>query len=116
LQLLSEAGTIVADMTSVPRASPLAVILVLTACGPTYSGRRARELDQGETVQIRHRAGFDLQCPDEQTTLIELDALSYGARGCGRQLRYMKNCARCQWTPAGAVTQIVADDAGADAQ
>lgn len=41
--------------------------------------------------QIRHRAAFDLQCPESQ---IEVQTISsfyaqYGASGCGRQATYV---------------------------
>jgi hypothetical protein len=86
-------------------------LLVFGACGPTHTGVKLRDYEQtyDPDAPERNRASFDLQCPAEQTKLKAIDSMSFGARGCGRQIRYMKRCRRCQWEPAGGVTQVVSN-------
>jgi hypothetical protein len=85
------------------------LMLAWSSCGPTQSGVKLRNYEATHAPDEfeRRRASFDLQCPPEQTKLWSIDAMSLGARGCGRQLRYMKRCRRCQWEPAGSVTNLI---------
>jgi hypothetical protein len=53
--------------------------------------------------QLRARATFDLQCPLPQVEVVELDEMTRGVRGCGKQLTYVEVCDnrvegwRCTW-------------------
>jgi hypothetical protein len=48
----------------------------------------ARERIRGD---LRKRAAFDLQCPEEQIQLTELgDFWTQGATGCGRRATYIR--------------------------
>lgn len=97
-------------MRDLALASSLVISMFALGCWATPSGRKVREIETADSVeQLQRHAGFDLQCPIAQTVVSKLDATSYGARGCGRQVRYVKQCAHCQWTQAGAVTAIVAE-------
>jgi hypothetical protein len=41
------------------------------------------------TSQVRTQAAFDLQCPENEVTVVEIDyRATYGAQGCGRQTTY----------------------------
>jgi hypothetical protein len=42
--------------------------------------------------QLRARAAFDLQCPQEQVGVVEVDNRTKGAQGCGRQALYIEDC------------------------
>lgn len=37
-------------------------------------------------------APFDLNCPYEQIEFIKIDEQTVGARGCGKQVKYVKLC------------------------
>ena len=86
-------------------------LIALSACRPTHSDTALREhvAAHPEDEHAQTRASFDLQCPVKSLELVPLDALSFGARGCGRQVRYQKACHRCQWTPVLATTDLLAD-------
>jgi hypothetical protein len=89
--------------------SATALLLVFSACRPTQTSLKLEEYEKtyDPDAAEKKRASFDLQCPIAQTQLSSIDSMSFGARGCGRQLRYMKRCRRCQWEPAGVVTNVV---------
>ena len=47
----------------------------------------------GASVQQLHsRAAFDLNCPQDQLQVVEIDNRTRGVRGCGRQATYVENC------------------------
>jgi hypothetical protein len=62
----------------------LAAILLLSITGCATSN--------GESA-VRQRAGFDLNCPNEQIRVQELGDKMYGATGCGKRATYVTN--RC---------------------
>ncbi len=45
------------------------------------------------TEQLRARAAFDFKCPQDQVSVVELDARSRGATGCGQRATYVEDCA-----------------------
>jgi len=54
--------------------------------------------------QLRARAAFDLSCEESKIAVVEIDALTRDARGCGQQATYVESCsgapsARCTWVP-----------------
>jgi hypothetical protein len=62
------------------RSAAAATVLSLVACG-------------GATAdQLRARAAFDLNCPQSQVNVVELDERTRGVRGCGQQATYVENC------------------------
>jgi hypothetical protein len=42
--------------------------------------------------QLQTRAAFDLQCPQEQVGIVEIDNRTRGAQGCGRKATYIEDC------------------------
>jgi len=66
---------------------------VLAALALTIMGCGVGGLDT-----LKRRASFDLQCPEQQVQLHELDGgkgvldagATYGVRGCGKQATYVK--------------------------
>ena len=42
--------------------------------------------------QLRKRASFDLDCPEGQITLVEIDPRTTGVRGCDRKATYVETC------------------------
>lgn len=42
--------------------------------------------------QLINRAAFDLQCDADAISVVEIDDLTRGARGCGRQATYVEIC------------------------
>lgn len=56
--------------------------------------------------QLRARAGFDLNCAQDQLQIVAIDESTRGVRGCGKQATYMERCnttdrmafgAECAW-------------------
>src|SRR5262245_29219570 len=45
--------------------------------------------------QLRTRAAFDMQCPEERVQLVGLDLHSRGVVGCGRHATYVSVCGGC---------------------
>ena len=88
-----------------------ATLLAFAACRPTHSDTVLREhmATVPEDEQERARIGFDLQCPADGIEVVPLDSMSFGARGCGRQLRYQKACHRCQWTPVATASDLLTE-------
>jgi hypothetical protein len=51
------------------------------------------------------KAQFDLSCPRDQLTYLEIDEKTFGVRGCGKQTKYVEICRvtrafpgeECQW-------------------
>ena len=69
----------------------LPVLLLITGCASTSYKQE----------KIKKRATFDLNCPDEQIQVQELDGsfgtTIWGASGCGRRASYLMTCgAICQ--------------------
>jgi len=44
------------------------------------------------TEQLQSRVAFDMNCPESQLQLYELDERTYGVRGCGQPLPYVESC------------------------
>jgi hypothetical protein len=42
--------------------------------------------------QLRTRAAFDMDCPERQLQVVELDSRTRGVRGCGQRLTYVETC------------------------
>ncbi len=61
------------------------VVLGLSACssGATHQ-------------QLRDRAAFDFDCPDEQLEVHEIDDRTIGVRGCGSRATYVEDCETCE--------------------
>ena len=57
--------------------------------------------------QLRSRAAFDLQCPQEQVNFVEIDNRTRGVEGCGRRATYVEDCQprpfhpECSWIMNG---------------
>jgi hypothetical protein len=60
------------------RLAPL-VLLGVCACGATEE-------------QLRARAAFDLSCPKDQLSLVQLDDRTQGVTGCGQKATYVESC------------------------
>jgi hypothetical protein len=72
---------------------PFALLLV-AGCGPTMEQMHAK---------LRTRAAFDLDCPEDQLSLTDLDQSTSGAAGCGRRASYLGICSgfACTWVRQG---------------
>ena len=44
--------------------------------------------------QLQTRAAFDLNCPAQQISVIELDGRTRGVTGCGQRATYVESCDR----------------------
>jgi hypothetical protein len=44
------------------------------------------------TSQLKTRAAFDLNCPESAIEVSELDKVTRGVRGCGKQRTYVESC------------------------
>jgi hypothetical protein len=64
------------------RSFILALLLFQSACA-------AATLEQ-----LRRRASFDLDCPEGELEVVELDERTKGVRGCGRRATYIEHCDR----------------------
>jgi hypothetical protein len=42
--------------------------------------------------QLRARSAFDLQCPDSQLKITEIDDKTRGVTGCGQRVTYVESC------------------------
>ena len=67
----------------------LATQLLLLGCGATVS-------------QLKSRASFDLQCPESEIVIVDIDSRTKGVRGCDKQATYVESCAaenrtNCTW-------------------
>jgi hypothetical protein len=66
--------------------------------------------------QLTRRASFDLNCPEPELQLVQIDRRTVGARGCDRQATYVETCRSvtqlgqkrgCTWvlnSPSGAAS------------
>ncbi|HYQ29604.1 MAG TPA: hypothetical protein VER04_20380 [Polyangiaceae bacterium] len=52
--------------------------------------------------QLRARAGFDLNCAQDQLQIVTIDDTTRGVRGCGKQATYMEHCNMTDRTAFGA--------------
>ena len=41
---------------------------------------------------LRARAAFDLNCPEQTVKVVELDERTRGVSGCGQRATYVENC------------------------
>jgi hypothetical protein len=91
--VLDETGALVLNvgMVSGHRICLLALaLLLIAACGAT-------------SQQLVRRASFDLNCPQEQISVHQIDRRTRGARGCGQRAVYIQSCqgggtaAACTW-------------------
>jgi hypothetical protein len=57
----------------------LLVSLLAGGCGAT-------------TEQLHARAAFDLNCPQNQVNVVEIDDRTRGVTGCGKKAVYIENC------------------------
>ena len=48
---------------------------------------------------LLERASFDFDCPTHELTLVEIDDLTRGVKGCGKKAVYIANCVgfNCTW-------------------
>ncbi|MBI2375726.1 MAG: hypothetical protein HYV07_17150 [Deltaproteobacteria bacterium] len=77
----------------------LALILtfgLVSACGATKE-------------QLVRRAAFDLNCPEPQIDIQELDGRTRGVRGCGRQATYVEQCEVVQGSRSNCTWLLNAD-------
>jgi hypothetical protein len=53
------------------------------------------------------RAAFDLDCPESDIRVVELDQSSRGASGCGRRATYIGVCQHfsCTWVAQGRIEE-----------
>jgi len=58
--------------------------LFLVACGPSMT-------------DLRTRAAFDFECPEQQITLTKLASYTYGATGCDRRGTYVMDGTTGSW-------------------
>ena len=70
----------------------LAMLTLALGCASHEAARLERQQSN-----LRRRAGFDLQCPEQELTLTPLGRVQgngytqqYGVRGCGRQGTYVQ--------------------------
>lgn len=70
--------------------------IVATACGIA-------------TANLRRRASFDLDCPEDDLEIVSLGAQTKGVRGCGRQGTYV-----LMGTPGGRAW-VLNSEAGGEA-
>jgi len=77
-----------------PEPSTCRALLLIVACLPT-----ACAPIRGAPSHIKRRAERDLACPAEQLTYAKPGADTYDARGCNRQVRYVRACRQgtCEW-------------------
>jgi hypothetical protein len=61
------------------RSLALFVLVMLSACGATDD-------------QLRARAAFDLDCPGDHLTLVQIDDRTQGVKGCGQKATYVESC------------------------
>lgn len=45
--------------------------------------------------QLVRRAAFDLDCPEGQIEIVEIDKRTRGVRGCGQRGTYVSQCKPC---------------------
>jgi len=95
------------------RISLLLALAVFMACAPTPSSVHLRRVEASlpagslpEDDPLLARASFDLACPASQVALVYVDDRSQGARGCGRQVRFVRSCPRCKWQRDGEVVRL----------
>ncbi len=55
------------------------MLVLLGGCGATLE-------------QLQARAAFDLGCPKEQLSVVELDGQTRGVTGCGKKATYVESC------------------------
>jgi hypothetical protein len=65
------------------KATWLAAVLVVVLAGCAVHATQA---------QLVNRAAFDLNCDAAAISIVEIDELTRGARGCGRQATYVEVC------------------------
>jgi hypothetical protein len=69
--------------------------------------------------QLTSRAAFDLNCPRDQISVIEIDDQTRGVRGCGQQNTYVESCngvksgigTQCTWVLNSDSTEKKTDSA-----
>ncbi len=70
------------------------VVVLVAAIGLTIGCGASQE-------QLVRRASFDLNCPEAQVTVYEIDGRTRGVRGCARQATYVESCeanrSNCTW-------------------
>lgn len=54
-------------------------VITLMGCGATEE-------------QLRSRAAFDLNCPEDRINVVEIDNRTRGVRGCNQQATYVESC------------------------
>jgi hypothetical protein len=79
------------------RLATLAILLALSACAAPKTEMVAcppegcpKEEPARDDDPVRQRAAFDLQCPANKLEIVEIDFMTRGARGCGRQGTYKR--------------------------
>lgn len=50
-------------------------------------------------TQLRDRAVFDFDCPEDQVELHEIDDRTMGVQGCGQRATYVEDCKTCDGSP-----------------
>jgi hypothetical protein len=77
---------------------PFLTFLALTAACATA---------QHGPTPLGKRASFDLNCPVDRLTSVNLDRQTVGVRGCGKRTVYVELCgayhSRCQWLRQGEI-------------
>ena len=47
------------------------------------------------TPKVKRQAAFDMQCPESQLSVVQLDATSFGVTGCDRRMSYVPSSNYC---------------------
>jgi hypothetical protein len=47
------------------------------------------------TPKVKKQAAFDLNCPESQLSVIQLNATSFGVTGCDRRMSYVPTSNTC---------------------
>ena len=63
----------------VARLSVVAMLATLAGCGAQLS-------------QLKSRAAYDLNCPQESIHLTKIDSRTQGVSGCGQRATYIESC------------------------
>jgi len=80
------------------RVTMLLFMLVPCLQGCAWGAKYRAELDR----QLLTRAAFDLNCPAERLTIVELTTTQKGVEGCGRRATYVWTQTTTESATAGA--------------
>ncbi len=70
------------------------VSLAIMSCS-WYRGVGPARFSEYMTPKVKKQAAFDLNCPESQLSVVQLNPTSFGVTGCDRRMSYVPTSSAC---------------------